>query len=135
MNGSAGLRYSASNHLSEQTLRPQPRDVAHLCVEARVLIGVADVDGQPGGRHQLGDAVVDEPVGVRRLLHAVFEAGGGQSKGGQGEPVSLLGNLSTSHLFNTREKKLLFRFTAELPACKRPFLFLPSDSSFTPTRT
>ena len=52
----------------------------HLGVEAGVLIGVADVDGQTSGRHQLGDAVVDEPIRVGGPLHAVFETGGAGGK-------------------------------------------------------
>lgn len=38
---------------------------AHLCVKAWVLAHVADVDGQTGGSHQLGDAVIDQPIGTR----------------------------------------------------------------------
>lgn len=44
----------------------------HLGVEAGVLVGVDDVDGLTRGRHQLGDAVVDQPIGVGRFIHAVF---------------------------------------------------------------
>lgn len=43
---------------------------AHLCVKARVLTHIADVDRQPRGSHELGDAVVDQPIGARELLHA-----------------------------------------------------------------
>ena len=49
------------------------RRVSYLSVEARVLVRVADVHWQTRGRHQLGDAVVDQPIGIGGLLHAVFE--------------------------------------------------------------
>ena len=52
----------------------------HLSIEAGVLVGVADVDGETGGSHQLGDAVVDEPIRVGGPLHAVFETRGARGK-------------------------------------------------------
>lgn len=42
----------------------------HLGVEAWVLTDITDVNRKARGSHQLSDAVIDQPVGTRQLLHA-----------------------------------------------------------------
>lgn len=45
----------------------------YLGVKPRILIGVADVDREACGRHQLCYAVVNQPVRIRWLFHTVLE--------------------------------------------------------------
>lgn len=43
--------------------------ITYLSVKAGVLTHITDVDRQPGGCHQLSDAVIDQPVRAGELLH------------------------------------------------------------------
>lgn len=89
MNGSSYnewiLRDSSADTRTPHTHRGNCQEVfeggRYLGVKARILIGVTDVHWQARGRHQLRDAVVDEPVRVGRFLHAVFETGDRKGRG------------------------------------------------------
>lgn len=59
------LHLNQKNHQLGVTTEPQIEGSSYLSIKARVLIGIADIHGKACRSHQLSDAVVYQPVGVR----------------------------------------------------------------------